>query len=280
MNTKMLLQFCLIIVAIFSAQGIHAEPSKAVMNSDYVRVRENPVKDAAPIGFLYKNMLVEILAQTPDQEKIGSDAFYWYEIKSEDLHGWVYGKFLSPNVANQNIDTYDAPGDTQWLTDRFGDSTWYYNQKMDMHSFSMDDYRNLMRAAEMGNEQAWTALRITILNHIHENPDDTDYAYLKKRLYSVPFLKAVMNQPYADPNYGRTFFDIVPYSRELVAATVGDHPGIAGSMPEDYWSNKEIVRQVARGQYGCSPAYLSKIPEDLLRDPEIKKALTRCTAGQ
>lgn len=273
MKMKKLLKFGVVIVATFLAQGIQAaETAKALINSDYVRVRDKPVKDGAPVGFLYKNMVVEIKSQTPEKEKIGNDAYYWYQVKNNEMSGWVYGKFLSPNVADQNIDTYDAPGDMQWLYTRFGESTWYYNQKMSMQSFSIDDYRSLMRAAETGNEQAWIALRVTILSHLHEEPDDANYAYLKKRLYSVPFLKAVMNQPFVRDT--QEFFEIVPYSRELVAATVGDHPDIAASMPAEYWNDKEIVLQVLRTPDGCQST--SKIPEKLARTPDIKAALAKC----
>lgn len=274
MNNKMLLQFCAIIMTMFTVQGVHAEPAKALMNADFVKLREKPLKDAAPVGFLYKNMIVEIRSQSPEKEKIGNDSYYWYEVKGNDVSGWVYGKFLSPNVANWDVDTYDAPSDMQWLYTRFGESTWYYDQKLSMQSFSMDDYRSLMRAAEGGSEQAWIALRVTILDHLRENPDDTNYAYLKKRLYSVQFLEAVMNQPYIDIT--RNFFDIVPYSRELVAATVEDHPNVVDSMPDDYWSNKEIVRQVLSGPYGCDDTRTAKIPADLMRDPEIKGAQAHC----
>jgi hypothetical protein len=273
MNNKVLLQFCVVIISLLTAQGVNAEPAKALINADYVRVRENPLKDAAPAGFLYKNMIVEIRSQTPEKEKIGNDSHYWYEVKGNDVSGWVYGKFLSPNVANWDVDTYDAPSDMQWLYNRFGESTWYYAQNLSMQSFSIDDYRSLMRAAEMGNEQAWIALRVTILSHLSSNPDDTDYAYLKKRLYSVQFLKAVINHGFANrPD----FFDVVPISRELVAATVGDHPYIVESMPDDYWSNKEIARQVLRGPYGCNQGILAKIPQELMRDSDIQAALAHC----
>lgn len=275
MTINNILRLSLVMFMSVGAQTASGDSGKAVVNGDYVRVRARPNTEAAPAGFLYKNMVVEIKTQTPDKQTIGNDSFYWYEVKGGDVRGWVYGKFLSPNVADVNLDTYDAPGDTQWLSRRFGDSTWYYNQKMDMRSFSLDDYRNLMRAAQDGNEQAWVALRVTILNHLKDNPNDPDYAYLKRRLYSDGFLLAVMNHGYAynDPN----FFEVVPYSRDLVAAALKRSTTLVPSIPDEYWNDKEIVLLVLNGT-GCSSEYTGKVSAGLARDPAVKAVLDRCRA--
>lgn len=273
-----LLQLGAAIAVIFAAAGAQAESSRALMNADYVRVREKPLKDAAQVGFLYKNMIVEINAQTPDKEKIGNDSFYWYEVKGSDVSGWVYGKFLGPNVADLEIDTYDAPGDTQWLSNRFGDSTWYSTQKMNMQSFSIDEYRNLMRASENGNELAWAALRTTILAHLHENPDDANYAYLKKHLYSEPFLTKVVSHPYAynDPN----FFSLVPYSHTVLLAALQYSRAYLDSMPDEYWNDREIVLLSLNNNANDCQHYMPRIPQPVARDPQVKVALNRCRSGR
>jgi hypothetical protein len=258
----------MIVSMLFSTQLASAEDGKALTNADYVRVRERPNKDATQVGFLYKNMVVEIKSQTPEAEKVGKDSYHWYEIRSKGASGWVYGKFLTTNAETWDVDTYDAPGDMQWLYTRFGESTWYYNQTMNMQSFSMDDYRNLMRAAENGSEQAWIALRVTILQHLYENPDDANYAYLKKRLHSAEFLKVILSQ------YGRQVFDLVPYSRDVILAALGNRPDIASSMPAEYWKDREIVRLVAKGSNRCQFVYdiLTAFPSD----PELEKDLATC----
>lgn len=271
---KKLLQLGMVVTMLLSAQPAVAGTDKALTNADYVRVREKPNKDAASVGFLYKNMLVEIKSQTPEIDKIGNDSYRWYEVRSKEVSGWVYGKFLTTNTDKWDVDTYDAPGDMQWLYTRFGESTWYYNQKMSMQSFSMDDYRNLMRAAEDGSEQAWIALRVTILQHLHENPDDPNYAYLKKRLYSVQFLKTILSQPYTQS--GREFFDLVPYSRNLLLAVLAERPDIADSMPDEYWKDKEIVLLALNGPNGCSEDYVSRAPQNLIQDKQIKDVLNKC----
>lgn len=273
---KRLWGFGFVVVAmLLGAQAAQADAGKALVNNDYVRVRAKPNKDAPSVGFLYKNMVVEIKAQTPAPEKIGADSYYWYEVKGQELSGWVYGKFLTPSAPNWNVDTYDAPGDVEWLSRRFGESTWYDNQKMNMTSFSLDDYRNLMVAATNGNERAWYALKLTILQHLKENPYDPNYAYLKKRLYSAAFVKAVMGQPFV--RQGQEIFETIPYTPELVAATVGEHPDLAYSMPEEYWNDKDVALQVLQSPNGCSST--SKIPAKLAGDADIKAAMDRCAAG-
>lgn len=274
MRTTSLFRLCLLVVVVVAAQVARAEESKALVSGDYVRVRAEPHTNSPQRGFLYKNMPVEIKAKTYYKEAIGDDTYFWYEVKSGELRGWVFGKFLSFDVANWNVDTYDAPSDMQWLYRRFGENTWYYDQKMNMKSFSMDEYRNLMRAAENGNEQAWLALRATILKHLVTHPDDADYAYLKKRLHSEGFLLKVINQPYAynDPQ----FFNYIPYSRDLFAAALRNSHQFVRSMPSAYWNDKEIVLLVVNGPYGCDPSYSQSIPRGLAADADVKSALARC----
>lgn len=280
MKKLILLHYSLTALLIFTSVSALAEQEKALVNSDYVRVREKPGKDATPVGFLYKNMVVEVGAKSQDKEKLGNDAYYWYEIKGATLHGWVLGKFLTTGASNWNVDTYDAPGETQWLINRFGDSTWYNNQNMDMTSFSMDDYRNLMRAAEDGSEHAWSALRVTILDHLFKNPDDANYAYLKSRLYSEQYLLKIMEHPFASND--EHFFELLPYSRNLVMAalrkngTIANSRGFLDSMPDDYWKDSNIAFLAINRGFGCEPANIAKIPASLTQEPKIKSALKRC----
>lgn len=267
---KRLFQFGMILAMLCAAQIAHADAGKALMTADYVRVREKPLKDAASVGFLYKNMVVEIKSQTPQMETIGKDSFYWYEVKGKDVSGWVYGKFLTTSAARWDVDTYDAPGDTQWLYKRFGESTWYYEQKMSMQSFSMDDYRNLMHAAENGNEQAWVALKVTILQHLKDNPYDPNYAYLKNRLYSAEFMKHILQT-----SFGGDYFQFVPYTRDLVIEALTQDIGFASRMPDEYWKDKGIVMLVLSDPAGCNFANYAGSKIDT-STPEVKASLKRC----
>lgn len=260
----------LLAALLLGAPAAQADGGKALVNNDYVRVREKPNKDATSLGFLYKNMMVEIRSQTQSPDKIGNDSFYWYEVKSKEVSGWVYGKFLTPSAANWNVDTYDAPGDVDFLSRRFGESTWYATQKMNMTSFSMEDYRNLMVAAANGSEMAWDALRVTILQHLKENPYDANYAYLKKRLYSDEFLQKVIVYPFVFND--QELLDLVPIPHTVVAKALGT-TGLAAQVPDEYWQDKEFVAQVMNSPSGCSFADRA---EAFRSDPRVKAALNRC----
>lgn len=265
--TTMVALLCTFIPLVAAAQD-------ALVNVDYVRVRESPNKSAVQTGFLYKNMVVKINSKTSEKEIIGHDAYVWYEVNGKEVSGWVYGKFLTFDVSNWDVDTYDAPGDVSWLDSRFGESTWYYEQKVDFQSLSLDEYRQLMRAAQEGNRNAWFALRATILKHLKEQPDDPSYAYLKQRLYSEKFLlEVIQSQSSVDD---RGFFQFVPCSRNVLLEWLRHHDGITENMPEEYWKDREIALLILKGGNGCDPAYLENARRTLASDPEVRAAISAC----
>lgn len=242
---------------LLAAQPAHADGTQAVVNSDYVQVREKPDVKARSLGFLYKNMLVEIKTQTQTMVKVGKDSFYWFEVKGPDVSGWVYGKFLTPHTGGWDVDTYDAPGNVDWLATRFGESTWYYQQKLDMTSFSMDDYRNLMVAAANGNEAAWDALLYTILTHLKDNPYDANYAYLKKRLYSEEYLTKLL-----DNSPARVFppiLEYIPVSGKLLKKVLDVNPDAVFYLPAEAWQDPTVVAEIKSrcAQYGYASASAS-----------------------
>lgn len=271
---KVLQRMTAVIALICTFTPLLAAAQNALVNADYVRVRENPNKSAAQTGFLYKNMVVEIKSQTNEKEINGHDAYVWYEVNGKEVSGWVYGKFLTLDVSDWNVDTYDAPGDVSWLDSRFGESTWYYEQRVDFQSLSLDEYRQLMRAAQGGNQNAWFALRATILKHLKEQPDDLSYAYLKHRLYSEEFLLEIIQSQSARDD--RNFFEFVPYSHNVLLKWLEQHGGLVGDMPDEYWKDREIVLQILKGEYGCNPTYLENARRTLASDPEVRSAISAC----
>lgn len=256
-----LLQFGVLLLA---AQPARAGNTQAVVNSDYVQVHEKPDVKSRSLGFLYKNMLVDIKSQTHDMVQIGKDSSYWFEVKGPDVSGWVFGKFLTPHAGGWNVDTYDAPGKVDWLVTRFGESTWYYSQKLDMTSFSMDDYRNLMAAAANGNEGAWDALLYTILTHLKNNPYDANYAYLKKHLYSEEYLASVIQYPYVW-NLPQ-LFEYIPATGKLLHLTLGNNPDAVFYISPQAWQNPSVVAEIKShcGQYGSLrvPKLKAQAPAD------------------
>lgn len=66
----------------------------AVVNTNYLRMREKPLKDAAVLDGLTKGTVVEVLASTESEETIENATSYWYRISLEGLKGWVFGAYL------------------------------------------------------------------------------------------------------------------------------------------------------------------------------------------
>jgi hypothetical protein len=251
------------------------DQSKSLINADDVPLLASPANDSKQLGTLFKNMVVEVNTHSHKMDTVGTASFYWYEVKNADQQGWVSGKYLNSSVNNWDVDTYDAPGATQWMAQRFGDSTWYSTQEMTVESFTTDEYRNMMRASEDGNEQAWGALRATVLQHLQEHPDDKNYDYLKKRLYSEAFLLKVLDYPFAYND--ADFFAVMPYSRNLVAAMLKKTESAMPRIDTDLWNDKEIVQLALDSPHGCDYARDAKIPEALAQDSGIKASLAKCT---
>jgi uncharacterized protein YgiM (DUF1202 family) len=66
----------------------------AVVNTNYLRMREKPLKDAEVLDGLTKGTVVEVLASTESEETIENATSYWYRISLEGLKGWVFGAYL------------------------------------------------------------------------------------------------------------------------------------------------------------------------------------------
>ena len=66
----------------------------AVVNTNYLRMREKPLRDAAVLDGLTKGTVVEVIASTESEETIDDATSYWYRISLEGLKGWVFGAYL------------------------------------------------------------------------------------------------------------------------------------------------------------------------------------------
>lgn len=161
---------------------------------DDVRVRDAPTGKGKYVGVLYKNTVVDVLAESKNRQVINGESHYWYKVKTEEFEGWTYGKFVKFFVPDKNVDPYidsnvlEGYG-MEWFYIRFGYSTMYDTSKLTAESFTLDQYRTLITSIVNGNPMARTALLGSIYPHLKKHPSDPKYAYLKKRLYSEKFLK-------------------------------------------------------------------------------------------
>jgi tetratricopeptide (TPR) repeat protein len=76
-------------------QDISINSVKAIMNTDSVNFRSEPIIDINTIRSLQKFEEVEILQRSDYKQSIGNVKTYWYKIRTSDGYdGWVYGQYL------------------------------------------------------------------------------------------------------------------------------------------------------------------------------------------
>ena len=82
----------------------------------------------------------------------------------------------------------DRPEGMDWFYKRFGSSTWFAEGTFNVKSFTPQEYDALIAAALQGNESATIALKLSILKHLKDNPDDVEYKTLKDKVWAKDFL--------------------------------------------------------------------------------------------
>ncbi|MFP4372945.1 MAG: SH3 domain-containing protein [Spirochaetaceae bacterium] len=67
----------------------------AVVEAGYTRILEQPDPDSDIVGHARRGAMLEILSTTNYTERVGDETDFWYQIRSDDFSGWVFG----PSVA-------------------------------------------------------------------------------------------------------------------------------------------------------------------------------------
>jgi len=68
----------------------------AIVNADYLRIREAPSTESSILGRLMKSAEVLVLQKTKEKSTVGSSEEYWYELVTiEGIRGWAFGQFLT-----------------------------------------------------------------------------------------------------------------------------------------------------------------------------------------
>ena len=174
-----------------------AAPGRLVALGDHVKVRATPTADGQLSGYLFKNMVVEVLERGARPELVGGKQDYWYRVARGTLTGWAFGSFFSATVPPRLIDTYDLPDLNEWWNVRFGWGTEYYENgflpKAKLEKLEMDDYRGLilMASRESYGEYstaAWAALRTTLYPFLKKHGEDPRWRYLRDKVWDPAFI--------------------------------------------------------------------------------------------
>ena len=65
-----------------------------VVDTNYLRLREKPNKQAPSTQGLTLGMVVEIISTTGEQETIEDLTAPWYNVNATGMRGWVFGGYL------------------------------------------------------------------------------------------------------------------------------------------------------------------------------------------
>jgi hypothetical protein len=173
--------------------------------SIYKKPAENREED---VGIIHGGMLVEVLEKRekcltvpmPDKPKSEnpreeSDEYVdpyagktldCYKLKKDDKEGWVADRdaldFRVP------VPTRD-PRDLSWFFQKYGESTWYYEQALNENSFTNEEYERLIMLALSEGGYAYDvpniALRLTLIRALQKNPDDPRLAGFKDKVKAL-----------------------------------------------------------------------------------------------
>jgi hypothetical protein len=66
----------------------------AVVISPILRLRDEPLANAAVLAHIRRGAVLEVLSRTDRREEMEQTSSYWYQVSYEGLRGWVFGAFL------------------------------------------------------------------------------------------------------------------------------------------------------------------------------------------
>ncbi len=66
----------------------------AVVTSPFLRLRGEPLANAAVLAHIRRGAVLEVLSRTDRREELEQISSYWYQVSYEGLRGWVFGAFL------------------------------------------------------------------------------------------------------------------------------------------------------------------------------------------
>jgi hypothetical protein len=190
---------------VFTTDGKHA-----IAQYDF-SIYKNPAENRQEdVGIIHGGMLVEVLEKrekcltVPEPEKPKSEnpqeasdeyvdpyagkTLDCYKVKKDDKEGWVTDR----NVLNFRVPVPTSdPRDLSWFFQKYGESTWYYEQALNENSFTNEEYERLITLAQSEDGYAYDvpniALRLTLLKSLEKNPDDPKLAGFKDKVKSLQY---------------------------------------------------------------------------------------------
>ena len=109
-------KYCALLLAVLICAAFAAEAfavNNAVITGSGVRLRPAPSINTGVIRELGKGTRVEILAHTDFTDSLDGFTGYWYYIVYKGIYGYVFGKYIQPDVGVSvpSESQYFGPGD-------------------------------------------------------------------------------------------------------------------------------------------------------------------------
>lgn len=67
---------------------------RGIVTADSLRVRARPSVRAEVLSYLRSGEVVEVLRRSEQEERIGGDLAYWFEVSFQGVRGWAFGTHL------------------------------------------------------------------------------------------------------------------------------------------------------------------------------------------
>ena len=154
----------------------------------------------------------------------------------------------------------DPPEGMEWFYKRFGYSTWFEESAFNVKSFTSPEYESLITAAKGGNESATLALKLSLLRHFQNNPEDTKYNSFKERILSREFLISLPMFVYVADALPDELMDDKTFAMEILQKS----PYNLKFLSERLRADRELVEKAA-----MTEAYVFELASDELRSDKV-----------
>ncbi|MFZ2161037.1 MAG: hypothetical protein WAW02_02360 [Sideroxyarcus sp.] len=172
-------------------------------------ITKNPAENnPESVGLISSGMLVEVLekrekcltvplpnkpkSKNPQEESDEYEDPYagktlnCYKVKKNDKEGWVVDR----DALNFQVPTPTRdPRDLTWFFQKYGETTWYYEQGLNENSFTNEEYERLLMLAlseaSYAGDVPNMALRLTLIKALEKNPDDPRLAGFKDKVKAL-----------------------------------------------------------------------------------------------
>ncbi|MFO8064609.1 MAG: SH3 domain-containing protein [Spirochaetota bacterium] len=78
-----------------TTQVLNVRAGWAVVEAPYSRILEQPEADSPIVGHARRGAVLEIVTKTNYSERTDDGTDFWYQIRSQDFSGWVFGSAVS-----------------------------------------------------------------------------------------------------------------------------------------------------------------------------------------